>query len=257
MRKLIGLLIMLLPVVVFSQKVVNGFGIEAFMGKTYNSSENIKFRYNNADFEANMTGESEVFGGSAYFPFDMGIKRHRFTLAIGLEYRMAKVNLGANREIVGSDGIVKEDIALKLTSYSPLVQALYRPHFYLGRIHMSFSIGANFKYAVFAPLEICDKSNETLIDYDASKTESDDGFINFNSNFSAERMSNYKFHIDPRMGFDFYIGNSLVISLFAIVPDVSSAVATTSIKLEYGAGLTYLIRTNKITEAKILQQYKK
>ena len=256
MRKLIGLLILLLPVVVSAQKVVNGFGLEVFMGQTYSSPEkNITFKYNNTEFQANMTGDSKVFGGSAYFPFDMGVKRHRFTLAIGLEYRTAKVYLGANKEIVGPDGILKEDIALNLTSYSPLVQALYRPHFYLGKLHMSFSIGANFKYAVFAPLEICDKSNETLIAYDANKTETDDEFINFNGNLSAEKMSNFKFHIDPRMGFDFYIGNSLVISLFAIVPDASCAIATKSAKLEYGAGLTYLIRTNKITEAKILQQY--
>jgi hypothetical protein len=257
MRKLIVLLIMAIPSLLFSQKVVNGFGLEVFMGKTYTSTENIKFIYNNTEFQANMTGDSKVFGGSAYFPFDMGIKRHRFTLAIGLEYRTAKVFLGANKEIVGSDGIVKEDIALNLTSYSPLVQALYRPHFYLGPIHMSFSIGANFKYAVYAPFELCDKSNETLINYDSKKTSTEDGYIDFNGNASAERMRDFGFHIDPRMGFDFYIGNSLVISLFGIVPDVASAASTKSIKLEYGAGITYLIRTNKITEAKILQQYKK
>jgi len=48
-----------------------------------------------------------------------------------------------------------------------------------------------------------------------------------------------------------------MISLFTIVPDVQSVISTKSIKLEFGAGVTYLIRTNKITEAKILQQYKK
>lgn len=247
---------MLLPTVVFSQKVVNGFGLEVFTGKTYTSPENIKFKYNGTDFQANMTGESDVFGGTAYFPFDMGVKRHRFTLAIGLEYRTAKVNMGTNKEIIGPDGMIKEDISLKKTSYSPLVQVLYRPHFYLGRMHMSFSIGANFKYAI-GTLEICEKSNETLIEYDANKTDSEDGFIDFNENISAENMRDLNFHIDPRVGFDFYIGNSFVISLFGIAPNASCAIATKSLAFEYGAGVTYLIRSKKITEAKILQQYKK
>ncbi|MBO7572116.1 MAG: hypothetical protein J6T48_08185 [Bacteroidales bacterium] len=256
MRKLIGLLILLLPLAAFSQKVVNGFGIEAFLGKTYSSPENLDFNYNGEIYHANMTNESSVFGGSAYFPFDMGVKRHRFTLAIGLEYRMTKAGLGTNKDII-KDGVVKEGLSMNLTTYSPLVQALYRPHFYLGRLHMSFSIGANFKYAL-GTLEICDKSNETLINYDATKKNlTEEGFINFNGNVAAERMRDLRFHIDPRIGFDFYIANSLVVSLYGIVPDVNCTLATKSIRLEYGLGVTYLIRTNKITEAKILQQYKK
>ena len=257
MRKLIGLLLVLLPIAVFSQKIVNGFGIEVYLGKTYTSPENLRFNYNNNQYQAGMNGVTDVFGGTAYFPFDMGIRRNRFTVAIGLEYRSAKITLEPNRQIVGTDGYNRDEIFLKTTSYSPVIQALYRPHFYLGPIHMSFSIGANFKYAVYAPLEICDKDNVTLVDYDGNKAMAYAGTIDFNGNFSAQRLANNRFFIDPRMGFDFYIGNSLAISLFAIVPDVASVINTKSIKLEYGAGITYLIKTNKITEAKILQQYKK
>ncbi|MBO7480687.1 MAG: hypothetical protein J6T63_01110 [Bacteroidales bacterium] len=256
MRKLIGLLILLLPTVVFSQKMVNGFSVEAFLGKTYTSTENIAFFYNGERFQSSMTGESDVFGGTAYIPFDMGIKRHRFILALGFEYRTAKANIETGNKQVNSNGIIREGLALKSTSYTPLAQALYRPHFYLGKMHMSFTIGANFKFAVKS-FEICDKDNETLIQYDKNIAPNEDGYIDLTGNTAAEHMRDLKFHVDPRIGFDFYLGNSFMISIFGIVPDISTALATKSIKLEYGAGVTYLIRTKKITEAKILQQYKK
>lgn len=256
MRKLIGLLIILLPLAVFSQKVVNGFGVEVFLGKTYTAHEHLKFNYNSKLIQADMTGETSCFGGSAYFPFDMGIKRHRFTLAIGFEYKSVGISMETNKPIE-KDNIVKEGINLKSTTYTPFLQFLYRPHFYLGPIHMSFSIGANFKYAAFNTVEICDKDNAAIITYDKNIGQGEEGYIDFNGNVAAERLRDLKFSIDPRMGFDFYIGNSLMISLFGIVPDVSSAVNTKSLKLQYGGGITYLIRTNKITEAKILQQYKK
>jgi len=258
MRKLIVLMIILLPTAVFSQKMmVNGFGLEVFLGKTYTSSQNLSFYYNGERYQASMPGQTDVFGGSAYFPFDMGIKRHRFTLAIGLEYRTAKVNIETGNKQVINNGVVKEGLALKSTTYSPIFQFLYRPHFYLGRLHMSFTIGANLKYAVVNTFEMCDKDNETVLPYDKTLAMGENGYIDLNGNVAAERMRDLKFHIDPRIGLDFYIGNSFMISLYGIVPDVSTVLSTKSVKLEYGLGITYLIRTNKITEAKILQQYKK
>lgn len=259
MRKFIGILIILLPVTVFSQKVVNGFGVEVYMGKSYTSPDNMKFKYNGTEHECRMNGESDVFGGAAYFPFDFGIKRNRFTIAPGLEYRSCMLNIDpkAGDNVIGSDGTLKEGLGIKMISYTPLVQAMYRPHFYLGPIHMSFGVGANIKYIVYKTLEICDKDNVTLVAYDKNSTSSDDNYIDFMDNTSAKRLRDIGFHIDPRIGFDFYIQNSLMVSLFTIVPDVTSVISTKSIKLEYGFGITYLIRTNKITEAKILQQYKK
>ena len=259
MRKLIVLMIILLPTAVFSQKVVNGFGLEVFMGKTYTSNEFLSFNFGGERFQANMTGQSDVFGGSAYFPFDMGIRRHRFIVAIGLEYRIAKANIGTGNRSVISGGIVKEDLALKSTTYSPLLQLLYRPHFYLGKLHMSFTVGANLKYAVVNTFEICDKDNETVLQYDKTLAPTDDGYIDLGVNIAAEHMRDLAFHVDPRIGLDFYIGNSFMISLFGIIPDVATyfSIGSMKPKAEFGAGVTYLIRTNKITEAKILQQYKK
>ncbi len=259
MRKFIGILIILLPITVFSQKVVNGFGVEVFLGRSYTSPDNMNFKYRGIEHDCHMTGESDVFGGTAYFPFDFGVKRNRITIAPGLEYRSCMLSLEPKEgdNIIGSDGSIKEGLGLKLISYTPLVQVLYRPHFYLGPIHMSFSVGANFKYIVYKTLEICDKENLTLVGYNKNGTAADDEYINFMDNTSAMRLRDINFHIDPRLGFDFYIQNSFMISLFAIVPDVQSVISTKSVKLELGAGVTYLIRTNKITEAKILQQYKK
>lgn len=257
MRRLIVLMIILLPMAVFSQKVVNGFGLEVFLGKTYTSTQNLNFYFYGERYQASMSGQSDVFGGSAYFPFDMGIRRHRFIVAIGLEYRTAKVNIETGNKQVIYNGYVREGLALKSTTYSPLVQLLYRPHFYLGRLHMSFSVGANVKYAVVNTFEMCDKDNETILPYDKTIAFGEDGYIDLAGNVAAERMRDLRFHVDPRVGFDFYIGNSFMISLFAVVPDVSTVLQTKSVKFEYGAGVTYLIRTNKITEAKILQQYKK
>ncbi len=258
MRKLIVLLMTLLPVAAFSQKMVNGFGLEVFIGKTYTSTEHLSFNYNNENYELNMTGQSSVIGGTAYFPFDMGVKRHRFIIAPGFEYRSARIDMGTgNSRILGTDGLYKDDIRIVSTTYTPLVQVLYRPHFYLGKLHASFSLGANFKYTVYGSLEICDKENSALATYKKDLQSTDNEYIDFGENLPAQRLRDLKFHIDPRLGLDFYIGNSLAISLFAIVPDISSMSGSKSIALEYGAGLTYLIKTNKITEAKILQQYKK
>lgn len=257
MRRFIGLLIILLPLTVFSQKMVNGFGVEVFLGKSYTSPDIMKFNYSSGTYQCNMSGASNVFGGTLYFPFDMGIKRNRVIIAPGLEYRSCMLNMEPNKDIIASDGSIKEGIGLKLISYTPLIQVLYRPHFYLGPIHMSFTVGANFKYIAYKTLEICDKENATLVAYNKLSTASDVDYIDFGSNVAAQRLRDLKFHIDPRLGFDFYIQNSFMISLFAIVPDVQSVISTKSIKLEFGAGVTYLIRTNKITEAKILQQYKK
>jgi len=249
---------MLIPAYVFSQKVVNGFGLEVFLGNAYSSpNDHLKLNYNGEQYQLAMTGESDVFGGTAYFPFDMGIKRHRFIIAPGLEYRTSKVYMESNPQIIGSDYSIKDNIHFSSTTYTPLLQVLYRPHFYLGKIHMSFTIGANFKYTVYGTLEIADQDNSAIATYKKDLQESDNEYIDFGNNYPAQRMRDINFHIDPRLGFDFYIGNSFMISLFGIVPDVTSAAATKSIKLEYGAGVTYLIRTNKITEAKILQQYKK
>ncbi len=214
MRRFIGLLIILLPLTVFSQKMVNGFGVEVFLGKSYTSPDNMKFRYNGMEHDCHMSGVSNVFGGTAYFPFDFGIKRNRFTIAPGLEYRSCVLSLEQKEgdEIKGSDGTVREGLGLKLISYTPLVQVLYRPHFYLGPIHMSFSIGANFKYIVYKTLEICDKDDYTLVAYDKNSTATDNEYINFMDNTSAMRLRDINFHIDPRFGFDFYIQNSFMIS---------------------------------------------
>ncbi len=262
MRKFIVLLITLLPALAFSQKMVNGFGVEAFMGSTYFSPTNdLKLNYNGEKYQLYMTGETNVYGGTAYLPFDMGIKRHRFIIALGFEYRTSKINLLSDKDIKapGSITYLREDIRLNATTYSPLIQVLYRPHFYLGRMHMSASLGANIKYSL-GSLEITNKDNTPIASYDKNLTDSEDGYIDFGENYPAQRLrdlSSFNFNIDPRFGLDFYIGNSLMISIFAIAPDISSAIKTKTFALEYGAGLTYLIKTNKITEAKILQQYKK
>lgn len=253
MRKLIVLLITLLPIAAFSQKVVNGFGVEYLMGKTYTSTEHMRFAFpDTSKIEVNMTGETKVYGGSLYFPFDMGVKRHRFTLAIGFEYKYSSVGLGTAASVIDNNLIQREGLCLNSTTYTPLVQVLYRPHFYIGRLHTSFSIGANFKYTVFKSLEISDKDNQALVSY-----KDGENLIDFGGNPAGERMRDLGFHIDPRIGLDFYFNNSFMLSIFALVPDVTNIANTKSIKVQFGAGVTYLIKTNKITEAKILQQYKK
>ena len=254
MRKLIVLLITILPIAAFSQKVVNGFGVEYLMGKSYTSSDPMKFYFPDTTKTNNvyMTDETQVFGGALYFPFDMGIKRHRFTLAIGFEYRYTSLGLGSPNSVIDNSNIQREGLCLNSTTYTPLVQVLYRPHFYLGRLHTSFSIGANFKYTLFKTLEISDKDNQALVAY-----KDGENLIDFGGNPAAERMRDLGFHIDPRIGFDFYFNNSFMLSIFALVPDITNIAAVKSVKVQFGAGVTYLIKTNKITEAKILQQYKK
>ncbi len=253
MRKLIVLLITLLPILSFSQKMVNGFGVEAFLGKTYNSpNEFMKLNYHGEQYQLQMTGETDVFGGTVYIPFDMGIKRHRFIIAPGIEYRTAKISINPHPEIQTPDNTYST-IFLNSTTYTPLVQVLYRPHFYLGRLHMSFSLGANFKYTVYGSFELTGNDNAAFVDL---KNMADGEEMDYGNNYPAQRLRDLNFHIDPRLGLDFYIGNSFMISLFGIVPDVSS-IGKAGIAWEAGAGITYLIKTNKITEAKILQQYKK
>ena len=257
MKKFIVLLVTLLPIFAFSQKMVNGFGVEVFLGSIYFSpNDDMKLKFNGEQYQLRMTEETDVFGGTAYIPFDMGIKRHRFIIALGIEYRTSKINMLSSSDIRDRDNVTiypKNEIRLNSTTYSPLVQVLYRPHFYLGRLHMSFSLGANFKYMVYGSYELTDNNNAAFVDL---KDIADGDEMDFGNNYPAQRLRDLNFHIDPRLGLDFYIGNSFMISLFGIVPDVSS-IGKANFALEYGAGVTYLIRTNKITEAKILQQYKK
>lgn len=258
MRKLIGLLLLILPAVTFSQQLVNGFGVDVFTGSAYKSSEPIKFCYNGELNSANNITATKVLGGTVSIPFDLGVKRHRFTLAPGFEYRDSKVSLSSQYDLHNNDGTIvsKEQIALKSTTYSPMVFVAYRPHFYLGRLHMSFCLGAGVKYTLANSVELVDQDQVQLIKYDPNVTTGD-SYLDFSMNTSAQILSKKGLNIDPRIGFDFYFNNSLMISLFAIVPDAQSIGKTKSIALEYGAGITYLIKTNKITEAKILQQYKK
>ncbi len=258
MRKLIGILLIILPAVTFSQQLVNGFGVEVFTGSAYKSTEPIKFCYNGELNSANNITNSKVHGGSLTIPFDIGVKRHRFTFAPGFEYRDSKLFLSAQYDLNGSYGttVLKDQISLKSTTYSPMVFVAYRPHFYLGRLHMSFCIGAGIKYLLINNTELVDNDQAQLIKYDA-KVTSGENFLDLSRNASAQILANKGLNIDPRIGLDFYFNNSFMISLFAIIPDAQSIGKTKSIAIEFGGGITYLIKTNKISEAKILQQYKK
>ena len=253
MRKLFGLLLMLLPMAVFSQQMVNGFGLEVYTGTTYTSYENFKFTYIG---ETHQTGidASKYMGGAVSFPFDLGIKRHRFTIAPALEYRVTTLGLTASN-IIKTDGTIAQELSLKATTYSPMVLVMYRPHFYLGRLHMSFSIGAGVKYIVINTAEICDNDNITLVKYNRKHPENGD--ITISDNESAQIVCATGLNIDPRIGFDFYFNNSIMISIFAMVPDIQNFINHPGMYYSCGAGLTYIIKTNKITEAQILQQYKK
>ncbi len=259
MKKLIGLLFIILPIATFSQQLVNGFSVEVYTGKTYYDSDpKLKIKYNNNDFQAGIT-DSETFGGSVYFPFDIGVNRHRFVIAPGFEYQTRDlfVDFGG-REFVGNDGSIKNNVSLQSTTYSPFALLMYKPHFYIGKLHLSFGIGASIKYQVANTVELCDDNNAALIKYNADWTENDEEFINFNGNVSAEVLAQKGLSIAPRIGLDAYFGNSFMISIFASVQDITNfSEFSNQIPLTYGAGISYLIRTHKVTEAQILQQYKK
>lgn len=256
MRKLLGLLLVLLPIAAFSQQMANGFGVEFYTGTTYISGENFKFTYGDQINTANVV-DSKYMGGAVCFPFDLGIKRHRFTIAPALEYRVTTLSLNAQFDIKKPSKVLvpRDQLSLRSTTYAPMLFVMYRPHFYIGRLHMSFCIGAGIKYIVINTAEICDNDNAALIKHDQKDPEN--SAINVSENESAQIICNKGLNIDPRIGFDFYFNNSVMLSIYAAVPDIQNYINHPGLYYSCGVGLTYIIKTNKITEAKILQQYKK
>lgn len=261
MRRLLLTLIVVLPLATFAQQLVNGFSVEIFTGTNfYQTSPTIKIKHEGQDviLDARLKEETACFGGNVYFPFDLGIKQHRFVFAPGIEYQSRKLSLELPNDYI-KGGQIKQNLHLTSTTYSPFLLVMYRPHFYIGKLHMSFTIGASVKYIVSNKVELLDGDNATLQEYNKDfNVDEDENYIDFNGNASCNTLANKGLNIDPRIGFDAYINNSLMISIFAIAPDVQTyAKNFKPIRFSLGAGITYLIRTNKITEAQILQQYKK
>ncbi|MCF0206555.1 MAG: hypothetical protein HUK15_03925 [Bacteroidales bacterium] len=252
MKRYFIVLLFLLPSAVFSQQVVNGFGVDVFVGRDYKPSDNFYFNYKGEPYQASCT-ESQVIGGIVSFPFDFGVKRHRFTLAPAFEYRIS--NLSLNTGVPVKDGLeIKDGLSLSSTTYAPMIQFMYRPHFYIGALHMSIGIGAGFKYIVANQLEIRDNTGAQLVKYDY-KADPKDIRI---ADSGAEYMAIKGLCIDPRISLDFYIMNSIMLSVYAMFPDaVASFSPQFKMHGQVGAGLVYMMRTKKFSESTILQQYKK
>lgn len=254
MRKLILTAILVtIAALCYSQQMVNGYGLEGMIGRARISDEALHFTFNEKDYYANISG-SKCIGFNASFPIDLGAKRHRVTIIPGIGMMMNTYYMKLQGDALVTNGMSYDSLKLELNMYSPRVAVLYRLHFFIGKLHTSFGIGSDFRYALFKTASINDQDDAGLIENSLfNKSEQP---IDLASNNAAYNL--YKsLQINPRVCLDFYFNNSIMLTFFVSSADIIDVVQSKEINGYVGASLTYIVKSKKITEAQILQQYKK
>lgn len=253
MKKILLLLLISISISGFSQQLIRGY-TTSFSYGILAVGDSLTINYENNTYQA------EARNGTSYiinfgFPFDFGYKRSRITIVPGLDIMQSDYFLDIN-PIIPRYGANSDSLRLNSFMITPTIGAMYKLHFYVSKLHLAISLGADFKLPIINTIVLKDKNKSDFIEYKETNLESDDAII-FNPNTVFSNLSTLGFHINPKAGLDVYLSKFLVTHLFVSMSPLTYYTKNPAIRGYAGFGISYLVPFKRENDLKFLQYYKK
>lgn len=257
MKKILYLLLFLIfGISVYSQQVLRGYNVN-FLYSFVSYGDSLALKYCDKTIFPRSTQSSQMNANFGLL-FDFGYSRHRFVLAPGVDFTQINYNLNATgydliNEIGNSLGTKQDKLSLSSFIIAPQVALSYKYHFYLGRVHLSLSLGADVKFIITNTISL-KINNKDLIVY---QEENDmNSSLSFFPNSIYSKLSELKTEVTPRLGLDIYLSKYLGVSLLYQYPHLANIATSPKLKAGFGLGLIYLVPFTKEDNSNILQYYK-